>query len=96
MRKFLKVTLEPFLISIVIMIAIYAVYVTYHFGFGKVTVPEWYTQKTGIPFPVSDVIKYWNSKGQKLALLMGVITFSICLLFRLFKPKFGKKVKEEL
>ena len=77
------------------MLIVYGVYALGHFGFGRVSVPEWYTgfDSKGIPetFPVNEAIQYWKLKGQILALNSGITAFVGTCLFIVIKSQLTNK-----
>jgi hypothetical protein len=98
LKSLLKIILFPLKISFITMFIVYAVYALYHFGFGRITIPEWYTNydSKGFPepFPVQKAIQYWNHKGQILSLNFGIITFVGTYLFIVIKSQLTIKFSE--
>jgi hypothetical protein len=66
-----------------------------HYGFGYVTIPEWYEREpfSFEPFPVEEVISYWIKRDLVFSFLTALLTFCCCLLGSLIgtKTKFRRQ-----
>jgi len=83
-------------ISLLTILIVYPLYFLDHCGFGRVTVPEWFTgyNSKGLPepFPYNDVIEYWKHKGKIIALNCGVVAFIGTFLFKFIKSQLNLKL----
>lgn len=66
------------------MLVIYLSYCVYHFGFGRVIIPEWQMSniKGGLPepLPVIGAVDYWKIEAKRYAVIGGAIIFSLSLI----------------
>lgn len=68
-------------LSMIISIVFYLFYCLYHFGFGSVSVPEWYTgydsKGLPIPFPQELAIEHWKSEGKNFSTQIGGVVLIV-------------------
>ncbi|NLP52070.1 hypothetical protein [Bacillus sp. RO1] len=91
---YIKPIVLSLVLSMIISIVFYLSYCFYHFGLGKVSVPEWYTgydaKGLPIPFPQESVIEHWKIEGKTFATQLGGVLLIVFFTLITIKPNFRK------